>query len=359
MQLTETDKALFVTQGIEVLYLFAGLALAQALHILLWRLFKHASRLFPPNLHPFLVNHLKQSTRLFFLLVGLKAALLWVNLELHHVHLLLHIFIIMSLGWVTISVANAISDWLQQKFAWKDSEDNLRNRRISTQLGIFKKITLLVIMTLTMLSIVITIPSLRNLGLSLFASAGVAGLIIGMAAKSTLANLLAGVQMAITQPIRLDDAVIVEGEYGNIEEIGSSFVIVKLWDWRRLLVPLSYFIEKPFQNWTYNSTDMLGTVFFYVDYNAPVELLRAEMERITEASVLWDHKVRVLQVTDCRDAVMEIRVLASATTPGRTFDLRCEIREKMLAYMHTLHPTPLPRQRSEYIDAGDAGAKPT
>jgi small-conductance mechanosensitive channel len=167
-----------------------------------------------------------------------------------------------------------------------------------------------------------------------------------LALQPFLTNLLAGIQIATTQPIRIDDAVIVEGEWGQIEEISSTYVVVKLWDWRRLVLPLTYFIQKPFQNWTRESASLIGTAMFYVDYSAPVEAMRKKLHEILEASKLWDRDVVALQVTDLTERTMQVRCLASARNAGMTFDLRCEVREKMIAFLKAEYPDALPRDRA-------------
>lgn len=192
-----------------------------------------------------------------------------------------------------------------------------------------------------------TIPGVRQLGVSLLAAGGAAGIIVGLALQPVLSNLLAGVQIALTQPIRIDDAVIVEGEWGNVEEITSTYVVIRIWDLRRLIVPLKYFLEKPFQNWTRESADMLGVVMLYVDYHVPVEAIRGKLKEILEASPHWDRKVSVVQVTDLKERTVEVRILASAAAAGAAFDLRCEIRERMIEWLREEHPEALPVDRIE------------
>ena len=189
----------------------------------------------------------------------------------------------------------------------------------------------------------------------MLASAGVAGIVIGFAAQKSLATLLAGFQIALTQPIRIDDVVIVEGEWGRIEEITLTYVVVRIWDLRRLIVPITYFIEQPFQNWTRVSADILGTVFLYVDYNVPVDAVRKELTRLLEASPLWDRKVNVLQVTDSKEGTVELRALASASDAGRAFDLRCDVREKLVAFIQQNYPESLPRLRASLSQQSDPG----
>jgi small-conductance mechanosensitive channel len=195
----------------------------------------------------------------------------------------------------------------------------------------------------------------RGLGTSVLASAGVLGIVIGFAAQRTIANLFAGFQLALTQPIRIDDVVIVEGEWGRIEEITLTYVVVRIWDLRRLILPLSYFIERPFQNWTRREADILGTVFLYADYTIPVDALREELKRIAAQSPNWDGKVCGLQVTDATEQTIELRSLVSACDASKAWDLRCEVREKLIAFVQKNYPASLPKVRAE-LDAQGATA---
>jgi hypothetical protein len=196
-----------------------------------------------------------------------------------------------------------------------------------------------------------TFPAIRHIGESLLASAGLAALIAGFAARSTLTNLAAGIQIAFTQPIRLGDAVIVEGEYGWIEEINITYVVMRIWDLRRLVIPISYFSEKPFQNWTRNTADLLGTVFLYTDYSLPVDPVRKELQRILESTKLWDGKVWGLQVTNATDRTMELRALMSASDSSTAWDLRCYVREKLILFLQQQFPQCLPKTRAELNQA--------
>jgi small-conductance mechanosensitive channel len=202
-----------------------------------------------------------------------------------------------------------------------------------------------------------TAVSVANLAVNVLVSAllykpfGIAGIVLGFAAQRTLGGLFAGLQIALTQPVRIGDQVKVEDEVGFVEEITLTYVVVALWDLRRLVVPINYFIEKPFQNWTRTSADLLGTVLLYVDFTVPVAAVRAELKRIVEASPLWDRKVQVLQVTDAKERTLELRALASASDAGRSFDLRCEIREKLVAFLQQNYPGSLPRLRTQAFDA--------
>jgi small-conductance mechanosensitive channel len=190
--------------------------------------------------------------------------------------------------------------------------------------------------------------SVRQFGASILASAGVAGIVVGLAAQRSIATLLAGFQIALTQPIRVDDVVIVENEWGRIEDITLTYVVVQIWDQRRLIVPMTHFIERPFQNWTRSSSDILCTVTLHLDYSAPVTAMRAELTRILQQSRYWDGRVNVLQVTDTREHTVEVRALASAADASLAWDLRCEIREKLVGFIQRAHPDSLPRSRTSF-----------
>jgi len=251
---------------------------------------------------------------------------------------------ILTIGWMLVGASDMWAVVYLRRFNMA-SEDNLIARKHVTQARILQRVSALLIGVVTLGLALLTIAEVRQWGMSLLASAGVVGIIAGFALQPLLTNLIAGVQIATDQPIRLDDAVIVEGEWGVIEEITSTYVVVKLWDWRRMILPLTYFIQKPFQNWTRETSRLIGTAFLYVDYEAPIERLRAELERVCRASPLWDGDVVNLQVTEVTDRVAQVRCLASARNAPTAFDLRCEIREKMLAFMRDECPEALPKQR--------------
>jgi small-conductance mechanosensitive channel len=259
----------------------------------------------------------------------------------------LRVAFIAMIGWMLLSAVNIVSDIYLRRFDIA-AADNLLARKQVTQVRILKGAINTLIITVTLAAALMTFDAVRQFGVSLFASAGIAGIIVGFAARPMLSNLIAGLQLAITQPIRLDDAVIVENEWGWIEEITATYVVVRLWDWRRLIVPLTYFIEKPFQNWTRESASLIGVVMLRVDFSAPIELVRAKAEELVRASKRWDGRVFNVQVTDTDHRTMEVRVLASAATSGATFDLRCELREKLIAFLATEHPQALPRGREEF-----------
>jgi small-conductance mechanosensitive channel len=257
------------------------------------------------------------------------------------------LLLIGAVGLILVKFVNVVSMIVLQRFRL-DVCDNRRARGIYTQVTVLRKISVGVISLFAIASMLMVFPSVRQYGTAMIASAGVAGVVIGFAAQKSLGTLLAGFQIAITQPIRIDDVVIVEGEWGRIEEITLTYVVVRIWDLRRLVVPITYFIEKPFQNWTRTSAEILGTVFLQVDYGIPVDAVRSELTRILEASKLWDGKVNVLQVTDAKERTLELRVLASASDAGKAFDLRCEVREKLVAFVQKSYPSSLPRMRAVF-----------
>jgi hypothetical protein len=224
----------------------------------------------------------------------------------------------------------------------------LSARRVQTQIEVLHRIVVVIVVIVTVSIMLMTFPAIKHIGMSLLASAGLAGLVVGMAMRSTLSSLIAGIQIAFTQPIRIEDAVVVEGEYGWIEEIGTTYVIVRIWDLRRLVLPLSYFIEHPFQNWTRNSADLLGSVFLYVDYTVPVEEVRAELSRIVKSTNLWKGKVCVLQVSDAKEGTLQLRALMDAHDSGAAWDLRCYVREKLVQFLQEKYPSALPKIRAEF-----------
>ncbi len=260
-------------------------------------------------------------------------------------------------AWLIILSVAVLADLIAARYR-VDVADNLAARRIQTQVQVLRRVVGVVVVILTLAAMLLTFPAARAIGASLLASAGLAGLVLGMAMKPTLANLVAGVQIALTQPIRMEDAVIVESEWGWIEEITSTYVVVRLWDWRRMVLPLTYFIENPFQNWTRASAQLIGSVYLYVDYTVPVDELRRELERIVHASDKWMGKVCVLQVSDVKEYTIELRALADARDAGTAWDLRCIIREGLIGYLQQHYPGSLPRTRAELNAHGGEMAVP-
>ena len=264
---------------------------------------------------------------------------------------------IILIGWTAITLVNMTADFYLLHLQAQGA-DSLQARKHLTQIRVLTGTVNTVLMIATIGGALMTFEPVRQYGISLFASAGVAGLLAGLAARPVLSNLFAGIQIALTQPIRINDGVVVENEFGRIEEITSTYVVVQLWDLRRLIVPLTYFIEKPFQNWTRDSTTLLGTVMLHLDYTAPVDRVRAKVEEIVKSSNLWDGKTFTLQVTDMKESTIEIRILVSGRSSDATFDLRCEIREKLIDFLQSEIPAALPRRRNEVTVADGKGALP-
>lgn len=252
------------------------------------------------------------------------------------------------IGWLASTAVHIWTVVYLRRFTL-DAADNLLARKHVTQTRILRRTANTAILIATIAAALMTFEGVRQYGVSLLASAGAAGLVLGLALQPLLKNLIAGVQLAITQPIRIDDALLVEGEWGRVEEITSTYVVVRIWDLRRLILPLNYFIEQPFQNWTRESAELIGTVYLYADYRLPVAALREKLSEVVSQSPLWDRKVVGLQVTDFRETTMEIRMLVGARNAGDAFDLRCAVREQMIGWLQQAHPDSLPRRRAELV----------
>jgi small-conductance mechanosensitive channel len=273
----------------------------------------------------------------------------WIETVRHLEALLL----IAAVTWLGVRMTIAIAEAVSVRYP-ANVTDNLAARRIQTQTRVLTRTLGSVVVLVGIAFALLTFPGVRNIGASLLASAGIAGLVLGIAAKPILGNLLAGLQLALSQPIRIDDIVIVEGEFGRIEEIARTYVVVAIWDERRLIVPLQHFIEKPFQNWTHATSDILGTVFLWVDYGMPLEPLRAELRRICEAAPEWDRRVCAIQVTEASEEAMQLRALVSSADASRNWDLRCHVREKLIEFIRREYPAFLPRLRAEVTNRGEA-----
>ena len=256
------------------------------------------------------------------------------------------LLLIALVAWLLIRMTHVLEDYVTSRFD-VGVKDNLRARKIHTQFKVLKRIAIIVVSILAFGTMLMTFERVRQLGTTILASAGVVGIVVGMAAQRTIATFIAGLQIAITQPIRVDDVVIVENEWGRIEEITLTYVVVRIWDMRRLIVPITYFIEKPFQNWTRISADILGTVFIYTDYTVPVDAIREQLQKILNESEHWDKKVCVVQVTNATERTMELRALMSAADASAAWALRCEVREKLLEFIKAEYPQALPRLRTE------------
>lgn len=259
---------------------------------------------------------------------------------------LVEIALIIAFAAILIRSISVVQDFVMYRYDYSKT-DNLRERKIRTQLLYLRQVITGFIVLLTIAAILLSFDTMRRLGAGLLTGVGIGGIVVGFAAQRSLANLLAGFQIAFTQPIRIDDVVVVEGEWGRVEEITLTYVVVSIWDERRLILPITYFIEKPFQNWTRRSSQILGTVFLYTDYKLPMAPLRAELDRLLEGHPLWDKRVKNLQVTNTTGQHVELRILVSAANSGSAFDLRCFIREGMIDFISRTYPDSLPRNRGE------------
>ncbi|MET0207904.1 MAG: mechanosensitive ion channel domain-containing protein [Burkholderiaceae bacterium] len=264
------------------------------------------------------------------------------------------LLLIAATTWLAVRCINGFTEGVLARHP-ADVEDNLQARRIHTQAKVLARTAITVVLIAGASMILMTFPGARQVGASLLASAGVIGIVAGLAAKPVFSNMIAGLQIALAQPIRIDDVLIAEGEWGKVEEITGTFVVMRLWDERRLILPLTYFIEKPFQNWTRQSSQLLGSAFIYVDYGMPLAPLRTELERVVRAAPEWDGRTFVLQVTDATERTMQLRILATAANAPLAFDLRCRIREGLIDFMQREYPAHLPRLRIEGVaDEGPA-----
>jgi small-conductance mechanosensitive channel len=261
----------------------------------------------------------------------------------------LYVMVVLAVGWLLVRLLDVAQHALTRGLDL-EATDNLFARQRTTQIGILRRIAVVGIVLLTLAAVLLRFEGFRELGTGLLASAGVAGIVLGFAAQRTLGNLIAGIQIAITQPIRIEDVVVIEGEWGRIEEITLTYVVVRIWDLRRLVVPISYFIEQPFTNWTRTSAELLGTAFLYVDYSVPVEAVREELHRVLQASDLWDGAAWALQVTELTERTVQLRALMSAANSGDAFNLRCEVREKLTAFLQANYPDALPTVRARLHD---------
>ncbi|MDH3209987.1 MAG: mechanosensitive ion channel family protein [Burkholderiaceae bacterium] len=346
-QLFDVIKPWLVSMGLLAALIAAGLVL----HAILYAVARRVATHIRGSFDELLISHTRRPARV--LLPLMLVTFTWPSLQLATDtpaigHRVLSIAFIAVGAWFIVAVLAAMVDWVTQRYR-VDVDDNLRAREIQTKALVLKRIATLVIIVVGSALVLLQIPGIENVGASLLASAGLAGIVVGIAARPTVANLLAGIQLALTQPIRIDDVVIVEGEWGRIEEIRNTFVVVRIWDLRRLMVPLSHFIEKPFENWTRVTADLLGTVFVYVDYTTPIEDVRRELKTILESSELWDGKVWNLQVTDTTERTVKLRALMSASDASTAWDLRCYVRERLIEYLQRQHPEALPRARADVL----------
>ncbi|PLR34722.1 mechanosensitive ion channel protein MscS [Chimaeribacter californicus] len=301
-----------------------------------------------------LEKHLRGSMFLFLPLMLINVGVNYIDMHpdaLAFITTTVNTFIILSLCSILIRLTNVAQDMLFIRYDITIA-NNLRARKIRTQIIYVKKVAIVLLVSLSVSLILLSFPGVRKFGTTILAGAGVAGIIIGFALQKSLVNLFAGIQIAFTQPIKIDDAVVVENEWGWIEEINLTYIVVRIWDLRRLVLPITYFTEKPFQNWTRNDAQILGSVFLYLDYSMPLDPLRKHFEKVLSETTLWDQQTQVLQVTDTNEKTMTIRLLMTAQNSPTAWDLRCHVREKMIEFIQQNYPQSLPHVRATLTDAG-------
>ncbi len=345
------EDLLSQSENILVAFAYTGGAIIAGLliHFIFFLVFQRIIKHTPTPIDDYIVKHTKRPSRYILPLVIIYFLVPFIELSpavFETTRHMLSLFLIASFAWLFVQVIFILEDVVMSRYDLSD-KDNLNARKVFTQIQVFKRVVTVVISIITLAAMLMTFDKVRQLGTSILASAGVIGIVIGFAAQRTIATVFAGFQIAVTQPIRIDDVVIVEGEWGRIEEITLTYVVVKIWDLRRLIVPITYFIEKPFQNWTRISADVLGTIYFYVDYTIPVQEVRDELKRICKGSDLWDGKVCGLVVTNTTESTVEIRALISAADSGKQWDLRCLVREKIIEFIQKNYPDALPKVRAE------------
>ncbi len=305
------------------------------------------------------IRYSRKPNRLIFPLLVISIVVPSLQLPPRAVGIIGHLtslLFIAAIAYLFISLIQVLRDLLLAGHKF-DTTDNLAARQAHTQVHVLEKVLYAVVVVATASFMLMTFDGVRQIGVSILASAGIAGIVLGFAAQKTLGTLLAGIQIAITQPIRLDDVVIVEGEWGWIEELTLTYVVVRIWDQRRLVLPITYFIETPFENWTRRSAQILGTVFLYLDYTVPVEAIRQELNRLVDGNDLWDGRVATVQVTDARSDALEVRLLVSASDSGKAWELRCLLREKMIEFVQREYPESLPRVRAR-LEREEGGGGP-
>jgi len=338
-----TETILVLTLGI-----LAGLLLYGVLTLVL----RYVVRPRNPGVAESLSLRADTAAALFLLTLGAHSALSLARPYAFpdgHPDGLVRFLVILSLaafGFLLIRLVRVLEDHLLAAVQM-DTADNLRARRFHTQFRILRQVLTVGILVLVTASILLQFDGFRQFGGGLLASAGIAGVVIGFAAQRALGNLLAGFQIAITQPIRLDDVVVVEGEWGRVEEITLTYVVIRIWDERRLVLPIIYFLENPFTNWTRRTADIMGTVFLHVDYDAPLDAIRARVRQLVEGHPAWDGRVAEVVVTDALPTTLQLRALVSSRDSGSAWDLRCHVREGLVAFLKEDHPSSLPRFRIE------------
>lgn len=345
-----SSQSLFMDSNYRNIILFVlGLVVVYILiHFLLKKLGKDPRNILPHNI----ANRIKVPLITLFMAIAIQAGL--INNEIiedpSYVEFFQHLrslMLIFSFTWfIIVGIRIAKSEFLKSFDV--SSKDNLRARKFYTQFNIIERIAVFVVILFAVGIALLTFDGVQEVGVSILTSAGIAGIVLGLSAQKVFGTIFAGIQIAIAQPIRIDDVVIVEGEWGRIEEIKLTYVVVKIWDKRRMVLPTTYFIDTPFENWTRNSSDILGTVFIYTDYNLPIDELRKEFDRLLNTTELWDRQASVIQVTNATEKTMELRALMSARDASIAWDLRVFIRENLLKFIKDNYPESLPQTRLQF-----------
>ncbi len=330
--------------------------------LLLLRIGRRLARLTETRLEELMAEMLKGPLRVLGLLLGLSLVLPVIGLPEGARGLVSHVLgllIIICLTWLGVRLTGVGEAWILDRYDIS-IPDNLKARAVQTQVRLIKRVVVVILLLVAVSTGLMTFDKVRQLGTGILASAGIAGIILGLAAQRTISTLIAGLQIAITQPFRIEDVLVVENEWGKVEEITLTYVVVRVWDQRRLVLPMTYFLEKPFQNWTRVSAELLGSVFLYMDYGVPVEALRGELERIVSESDLWDGRVCVLQVTNATERAMELRALVSAQDSSKLWDLRCLVRERLIDFVRRRCPGSFPKVRASLEEGrvGESGGGP-
>ncbi|NNJ89751.1 MAG: mechanosensitive ion channel [Eudoraea sp.] len=351
------EEFLKIPSNQSLIYLFVGFFILILVYFIVIRILrklgKNPKYLLPPD------SVKKISLPLFFILfsfllrmqsltdlLGLENYFSWFK----KASTLLFIF---SFAWLLIMIIKIIKQFVVMKYD-VSSEDNLRARKIYTQFTILERIFIFIVTIFALGIALMSFEEIREIGISIFASAGVAGIIIGFSAQKMIGAILAGILIAFAQPIKIDDVVVVEGEWGRIEQITLTYVVIAIWDKRRLVVPTTYFIEKPFENWTKTTANILGTVYLYTDYKVPFEAIRNELAKILKSTDLWDGEAQNLQVTNTTDTNVEIRALMSAKDASTAWNLKIFVREKLIIFLQENYPESLPHTRVIIKNEGES-----
>lgn len=327
-----------------------ALAIGFILTFVIRKTFKFSSRYWATFQINSIIRHLTGPVSVFVPLLLLNISLTFMVMDKTiraQLGRIIEIALTITISLILIRTIKVFEDHFYHKYDL-NKEDNLKERKIRTQLQFIRQFVVGLIVLITAAIVLLSFESMRKIGAGLLTGVGIGGIIIGFAAQKSLGNLLAGFQIAFTQPIRMDDVLIVEGEWGRVEEITLTYVVVNIWDQRRLILPITYFIEKPFQNWTRVSAQLLGTVFLYLDYTIPIPPLREKLTSILTDHPLWDKRVNVVQLTDNKESTVEVRFLMSARNSSQAFDLRCIVREEMIAFIRENYPESLPKTRLEF-----------